>query len=283
MILARLFLSLLLAGLAFSQTVPDNEKIWQDFVGWVKAQRDIADVGSDKYYSSLIQGGLTPAQASERMAIVGKLYPERRKELGGVYMNKLYTSPKQTRFTLEPNAFLALTAKGLKPGTALDIAMGQGRNAVYLATLGWDVTGYDIADEGLRIANENAARAGVRIHTVHAAFEDFDYGKQRWDLIYFVYTDAPVVDPKFAERISAALKPGGYLLIERPFRDLDNPDPEWSAPMIEQDQPNALLKAYSNLRIMHYQDTMEVGDWQQTSVNRLEKRLRIVRILARKQ
>ena len=106
------------------------------------------------------------------MAIVGKLYPERRKELGGVYMNKLYASPRQTRFTLEPNAFLALTAKGLKPGRALDIAMGQGRNAVYLATLGWDVTGYDIADEVLRIANENAAKSGVRIHTVHAAFEE---------------------------------------------------------------------------------------------------------------
>lgn len=97
MILARLFLSLLIAGLAFSQTAPDNEKIWQDFVGWVKVQREIADVGSDKYYSSLIQGGLTPAQASECMAIVGKLYPERRKELSGVYMNKLYTSPMGAR------------------------------------------------------------------------------------------------------------------------------------------------------------------------------------------
>jgi hypothetical protein len=92
-----------------------------------------------------------------------------------------------------------------------------------------------------------------------------------------------VVDPKFAEQICAALKPGGYLLIERPFRDLDNPDPEWRVPLIEQDKPNALVKAYSGLRIMHYQDTMEIGDWQQTSVNRLEKQLRIVRILARKQ
>jgi SAM-dependent methyltransferase len=234
MILARLFLPLLLAGLAFPQPL-DNEKIWEDFVSWVRAQRDMADVGSDKYYSSLIQSGLTPAQAGERMATVGKLYPERRKELADVYMNKLYASPKQTRFTLEPNAFLAQTAKGLKPGRALDIAMGQGRNAVHLATLGWDVTGYDIADEGLRIANGNAAKAGVRIQTVHATFEDFDYGKQRWDLIYLVYTDAPVVDSKFAERICSALKPGGYLLIERPFRDLDNPDLEWSAPLIEQD------------------------------------------------
>jgi hypothetical protein len=43
------------------------------------------------------------------------------------------------------------------------------------------------------------------------------------------------------------------------------------------------LKAYSNLRVIHYQDTREIGDWQQTSVSRLEKQLRIVRLLARKQ
>lgn len=53
--------------------------------------------------------------------------------------------------------------------------------------------------------------------------------------------------------------------------------------LIEQDRPNALILAYPGLRVMHYQDTMEIGDWQQTSVNRLEKQLRIVHILARKQ
>ena len=220
----------------------------------------------------LLFTGLSLAQSTEERQ---KLYRD--------YMNKLYTSPQQTRFTLEPNSFLVSTAKALKPGKALDVAMGQGRNAVALATLGWDVTGYDIAEEGMRVANENAAKAGVKINTLRSTFEDFDYGKERWDLIYFVYTDAPVVDPKFAERICAALKPGGLLLIERPFLDLDHPDPEWKAPPIEQDKPNALLKAYPNLRVLHYQDTMEVGDWQQTSVKRLEKQLRIVRILARKQ
>lgn len=278
----RLFCALLLTGLAFPQAAPNDEKIWCDFIGWIQAQQNIGDVGKE-YRSSLIQGGLTPAQADERMAIIGKLYSENREELNSVFVNKLYNSPTQTRFTLQPNAFLVLTVKGLQPGKALDVAMGQGRNAVYLATQGWDVTGFDIADEGMRIANENAAKAGVRINTVHAKFEDFDYGKERWDLIYFIYTDAPVVDAEFTGRICAALKPGGYLLIERPFLDLDHPDPEWRAPLIEQDKPNALLKAYSNLRVIHYQDTLEIGDWQQTSVSRLETQLRIVRLLARKQ
>ncbi len=281
--LLRLFLILLLSALAFGQAAPDTEKIWQDFVGWVKAQ-PLGNLGGDQYRASLIQSGLTAAQADERLAVVGKLFPKRRDQLGPIFFDKLYSTPDQTRFTYEPNAFLVQTAKRLKPGKALDIAMGQGRNAVYLAAQGWDVTGYDVSDEGLKVANENAAKIGVKIKTVHAAFDTFDYGKEQWDLIYFVYTDAEIVDPKFAALIMAALKPGGCLLIERPFLDLDldKPDPEWAAPLIEQDKPNALLKAYSSLRVLHYEDTHEIAEWQQTKTDRLKKQVRIVRILAKK-
>lgn len=282
MILLRLLLSLSLSVLTLAQASPDKDKIWQDFIGWMKAQRTLADLGQDKYRASLIQGGLSAAQADERMKLLEPILTERRSELGPIYFDKLYNTPDQTRFTLKPNAFLVETAKRLKPGKALDVAMGQGRNAVYLAVQGWDVTGYDLADDGMRIARENAAKLGAKIHTVHSSFEDFDYGQEKWDLIYFVYTDAPVVDPKFAERIVAALKPGGHLLIDRPFQNLENPEPGWG-PIIEQDKPNALIKAYPSLRVMHYQDTMEIADWQQTQDKREEKLLRIVRILAKKQ
>jgi hypothetical protein len=74
----RLFLILLLSALAFGQAAPDTEKIWQDFVGWLKAQHSIADISGDKYRASLIQSGLTAAQANERLAVVGKLFRERR-------------------------------------------------------------------------------------------------------------------------------------------------------------------------------------------------------------
>src|SRR5712664_3614565 len=49
-----------------------------------------------------------------------------------------------TRFNLKPNALLVNTAKNLKPGKALDLGMGQGRNSIFLAKEGWDVTGVDI-------------------------------------------------------------------------------------------------------------------------------------------
>jgi 2-polyprenyl-3-methyl-5-hydroxy-6-metoxy-1,4-benzoquinol methylase len=201
-----------------------------------------------------------------------------REQAATKYFNSLYRSPAQTRFTTEPNAFLAATIKGLKPGKALDIAMGQGRNALHVAAKGWDVTGFDVAEEGLKVASESAAKAGLPLTTVKATFEGFDYGKERWDLIYFVYTDAPMVDPKYVARIQAALKPGGLVLVDRPYRSLTNP--EW--PETDQDKVNALIKAWSGLQIVFYEDTAGVGDWQQTRADRLQHELRIVRMVARK-
>jgi SAM-dependent methyltransferase len=60
--------------------------------------------------------------------------------------------------SLPNNPTLVVSAiDGRKPGKALDFGMGQGRNAVFLALQGWDVTGFDLADEAVRIANGNAA------------------------------------------------------------------------------------------------------------------------------
>jgi hypothetical protein len=62
---------------------------------------------------------------------------------------------------------------------------------------------------------------------------------------------------------------------------LDWPEPEWGPPTA-QDQVNALPRAWSNLQLVHYEDTTGIGDWQQTREDRTTKRLRIVRMLARK-
>ncbi len=273
--------ALLLCSLALAQTA-DHAKIWREYMDWSKAQ-PAARSGLQDYRAKLIESGLSAAQADERIALIPKLYqgnPEYRAEAAALGFNRLYRSPDQTRFTTEPNGFLVSTVKALKPGKALDVAMGQGRNAVYLAANGWDVTGFDVAEEGMKVAAENAARFGARITTVKSRFEEFDYGKERWDLIYFVYTDAPIVDPQYVARIRDALKPGGLVLIDRPFRSLTDPEPGW--PDTEQDKVNALAKAWSGLQIVFYEDTTGIGDWQQTAANRLEKKLRIVRLLARK-
>jgi len=81
-------------------------------------------------------------------------------------------------FTTEPNALLVEVAGAMSPGRALDIGMGQGRNAVWLAEHGWDVTGLDVSSEGVRQAQAYPGR----LHAVHASAEDFAIGEGQWDL-----------------------------------------------------------------------------------------------------
>ena len=114
-------------------------------------------------------------------------------------------------FNAQPNAWLVEVASKLKPGRALDVAMGQGRNAIWLARQGWDVTGNDIAADGLRIAREAAAAGNLKINTVLSSTEKFDFGREQWDLVAIIYGGG-----REAEIIRAArgLKRGGHLVIE---------------------------------------------------------------------
>ena len=68
--------------------------------------------------------------------------------------NEVFTKRQGREF---PHShFLAETIKRKKPGTALDIGMGEGRNAIFLAAQGWEVTGFDISDVGVKLAREAA-------------------------------------------------------------------------------------------------------------------------------
>jgi 2-polyprenyl-3-methyl-5-hydroxy-6-metoxy-1,4-benzoquinol methylase len=274
-------LTLIRFPLALAQTA-EERKVWQDFVA--TCQSDPSQFDPANYRRHLIQDGMTETQADDRLAQVRKLYdayPAFHRQMQALHFNGLYHDPDQTRFTTEPGAFLVAMTKDLKPGKALDVAMGQGRNALYLASKGWDVTGFDIAEEGLKAARADAARSHLAIKTVKAGWDDFDFGHEQWDLICFIYTDAPVVDPRFVARVRDGLKTGGLLLMDRPYRSLDHPEPQWRE--TQADKPNSWLKAWADMQIVFYEDTTGVGDWQQTAVRRQEyNELRLVRMLARK-
>jgi len=274
-------LALLLSPLAPAQTA-EERKVWQDFV--TAGQSDPSQLNPANYRQHLVQSGMTEAQANERLEQLHKIYdtyPDLRQQIQVASFNHLYRDPNQTRFTTDPSAFLVAMTKDLKPGKALDVAMGQGRNVLFLASKGWDVTGFDIAEEGMKVADESAAKSGLAIKTVKAGWDDFDFGHEQWDLISFIYTDAPVMDPKFIARVRDGLKVGGLLLMDRPYRSLDHPEKGW--PDTEADKANAWLKAWSDLQIVFYEDTNGVGDWQQTAEARLEyKQLRLVHMLAKK-
>ncbi len=121
-------------------------------------------------------------------------------------------------YAREPNRLLVATVKGKKPGTALDVAMGQGRNALYLASQGWKVTGVDIADEGIRMAREEAAKRKLALETVNVNIDQYDFGKDRWDLVTMIYATS---NEAWIEKIKVGLRPGGLFVVEFFAKDPD--------------------------------------------------------------
>ncbi len=115
----------------------------------------------------------------------------------------------------EPNDFLADSVADLAPGDVLCLADGEGRNGVYLATLGHRVTSVDLTRAGMAKAARLAESQGVELTTVVADLADYDLGTQRWDLIVSIFAHTP---PPVRRRIHAALagalRPDGRFVLE---------------------------------------------------------------------
>ena len=124
--------------------------------------------------------------------------------------NPIYRGELGAIVSGRPNVLLVESIRSRKPGKALDVGMGQGRNTIYLAQQGWDVTGLDPADEGVRIAKAEAARIGLKIRAEVTTFEEFDFGENQWDLIVLTYEPTKAIAPK----VTGALKPGGVVVVE---------------------------------------------------------------------
>jgi SAM-dependent methyltransferase len=113
----------------------------------------------------------------------------------------------------EPNRFLVSELKGLAPGRALDLACGEGRNAVWLAQQGWSVTGVDFSEVGLAKAAQLAERRGVEVEWVAADLLDYipPAGLDLVIAFYFQVSD----DERHLVlgRAAEALAPGGTVLV----------------------------------------------------------------------
>jgi SAM-dependent methyltransferase len=131
-----------------------------------------------------------------------------------------YSEPGYTYGT-EPNDFLVSVAKALTPGgRILCLAEGEGRNAVYLASLGYEVTGVDGSEVGLRKAQALAAERGVTINTIHADLETFEIGTEQWDGIIACYCHVPsAIRIPLHQAAVCGLKPGGIFILEAFSKD----------------------------------------------------------------
>lgn len=114
----------------------------------------------------------------------------------------------------EPNRFLPPEVRDLHPGTAVDLACGEGRNAIWLAEQGWTATGVDFSAVGLAKADQLAASRSVSCTWTCADLATWQAPEGGYDLAiaFYLQVPAPLRTTVFRSA-AAALAPGGTLLI----------------------------------------------------------------------
>ena len=172
--------------------------------------------------------------------------------------NKSLTRDTAYKFNKNANALLVETVKGMKSGKALDLGMGQGRNAIYLAKKGWNVTGVDIADEAVALALKRAKESEVTIDARVVPMETFDFGINKWDLIVHVYEGC--FDYARVNKIEKALKPGGVLVFEFFHRDagIEMKRPTFGC---ETNAVKSVVEQVGGFKILRYTEEVGIADY----------------------
>jgi SAM-dependent methyltransferase len=115
----------------------------------------------------------------------------------------------------DPNDFLAAQVGAIPKGKVLCIGDGEGRNGVFLAMQGYQVTSVDSSRVGLAKAQKLAAENDVTLKTVLADLNDFDIGNAQWDGVVSIYCHLPEpLRQKVHGNVVRGLKPQGVLLLE---------------------------------------------------------------------
>lgn len=244
-----------------------DQQIFDKFVSWVRKLPPEAHQHPDRveadYRTLLASEGLSAAEIERHFRVIDEF--ERKSEVDT--WNRILTAPVPS-FNTKPNAFLVEMTRSLTPGRALDVGMGQGRNALYLAQHGWAVTGFDPADKAVAAARADAQRLGVTLDARVLRDDQFDFGKEQWDLIVFSYVGVRGV----VARVYDSLKPGGMVVVEAFHRDATKTERIGDEVAFD---TNELLRLFERCRVIRYEDTEDVGDFGQ-------KRLRLVRLFAQK-
>jgi len=159
---------------------------------------------------------------------------------------------KEKKFALgkKANAFLRTHVGLLPKGKALDVATGEGRNAVFLAQHGFHVDAVDISGEGLKKVEKLVQEFEVKIHTVLADLNTYPIERERYDLIANFY----FLNRSLIPKIRSGLKRGGmvifetYLLEQRTLSTAGPKNPKYFL------KSNELLSFFKGFRILRYRE-----------------------------
>jgi len=169
-------------------------------------------------------------------------------------------------FGTEPNAFLKSKAGLLKPGQkVLSIADGEGRNGVFLASLGLDVLATDFSPSALAKSQALAKERGVALRTERADLETWTWPVAAFDVVVGIFFQflVPASRTRVFAHIKSALKPSGLVLIEGyGLKQIEYktggpgvPDQLYTRPMLQE-----AFGDFASLEITEYDAMLSEGD-----------------------
>ena len=242
-------------------SLPEDERTFERFRFWWAAlpeserlgRGDTAAAQQDaflaKYAECLKDGGFAPPDVDKQLALL--------KKRGGAgdaeFWNQYLVANRQQWLNSEANGFLIEMVKRRKPGKALDVAMGEGRNSIWLAQQAWDVTGFDPADQAVAVARAKAQKLGLAIRTEITTMEKFEFGENQWDLIVLSYAGCS----QLAQQVEKALKPGG-ILVEEAFHTDALKTMRIGGSLCK---PGELPNAFQGLRVLRYEEPVAKPDF----------------------
>ena len=149
-------------------------------------------------------------------------------------------------------------------GTVLDMGMGEGRNAVFMAQKGYKVTGVDLSSVAVKKSYLLAQEFGVKIKGVVASLKDYKIPPASFDAIICFYW----VDRSMTEKIKTWLKPGGILIYEahtvKEKQRLKNRKVDQQSDNYLREQE--LLKLFSGMRVLKFEEPIHEKEFRSSII-----------------
>lgn len=124
-------------------------------------------------------------------------------------------SKEEFAYGEQPNTYLKQQLEQLQVGTLLLPAEGEGRNAVFAASLGWKVSAFDISVEGKNKALQLAASKNVTMDYQVGPLDTMNYQDGQFDAIALIYAHFPAnIKSAYHKRLDHYLRPGGVIIFE---------------------------------------------------------------------
>ena len=122
-------------------------------------------------------------------------------------------SARALTWSVGPNALFAQIVGKLPSGKAIDVASGEGRNAIWLAEQGWEVDAIDFSKVGITKAEQIAAKKNVKVNWIVNDITSFEFAPGAYDLVAVLYLHTSLAErERWLPRIIDAVAPGGHFV-----------------------------------------------------------------------